>query len=389
MPVRAPAKTLRLMSALISDLKVVRSEGTFKTGVFWMRPVNLSVFGGRWRMRKSLRREAHFVAGEVVEVRSQREMLASLDRDGKLDGLPLMPEMLQYSGRRFRVFRSAHKTCDTICKTGGRRMARAVHLENLRCDGTAHGGCQAGCLLFWKEAWLRRVGEAPELDESAPGVEKEVCTEEGLHQSVRLQEIEGEEERYVCQATELFRATRPLRWWDPRQYVQDVVTGNVNVIRLVWVLLLATWNAVQRRRGGRTCPRSAVGTLRSTPALKLDLQPGEQVQVRSREEIAATLDVNSKNRGLWFDIEMIPFCGGTFSVLRRVEMIINERTGRMTRLPGDCIVLDGVSCGGELSRMRLFCPRSIYPYWREIWLRRVDARMGVEPAKPEGGRQGV
>ena len=37
------------------------------------------------------------------------------------------------------------------------RMRNAVHLEGLRCDGQAHGGCQAGCLLYWKEAWLRRV----------------------------------------------------------------------------------------------------------------------------------------------------------------------------------------------------------------------------------------
>ena len=32
----------------------------------------------------------------------------------------------------------------------------AVHLET-RCDGSAHGGCQASCLLFWKDAWLKPV----------------------------------------------------------------------------------------------------------------------------------------------------------------------------------------------------------------------------------------
>ena len=325
-------------------------------------------------MGKRVRRKANIRAAEIVEVRSEREILASLDRDGKLDGLPFMPEMLQYCGRRVRVFKSAHKTCDTINKTGGRRMARAVHLENLRCDGGAHGSCQAGCLLFWKEAWLRRVGEVPALGGSTQDVGNGVCTEEGLQRASRAQDVEGGEEVFVCQATELFRATGPLRWWDPRQYVRDVATGNVGVRRLLRVLLIAGWNAVQRRWRGRTYPRQAVGTLGRTPALKLDLQPGERVQVRSREEIAATLDVNSKNRGLWFDIEMIPFCGGTFTVLRRVERIINERTGRMTRLPGDCIMLDGVSCSGELSRLRLFCPRSIFPYWREIWLRRVGAR---------------
>jgi hypothetical protein len=33
-------------------------------------------------------------------------------------------------------------------------MTDTVHLSDLRCDGSAHAGCQAGCLLFWKEAWL-------------------------------------------------------------------------------------------------------------------------------------------------------------------------------------------------------------------------------------------
>src|ERR1700675_2625516 len=96
-------------------------------------------------------------AGDWVEVRNADEIVATLDERGRLDALPFMPEMLQYCGRRFRVFKSAHKTCDTIEQYKGRRMTSAVHLEGLRCDGAAHGGCQAGCLLFWKEAWLERV----------------------------------------------------------------------------------------------------------------------------------------------------------------------------------------------------------------------------------------
>ena len=39
-------------------------------------------------------------------------------------------------------------------------MTNAVHLEGLRCDGAGHDGCQAGCLLFWKESWLKRVDQA-------------------------------------------------------------------------------------------------------------------------------------------------------------------------------------------------------------------------------------
>ena len=94
--------------------------------------------------------------GDWVEVRSKEEILETLDRDGQLDGMPFMPEMLAFCGKRFRVYKRAHKTCDTVFPVRGRRVERAAHLET-RCDGQAHGGCQAGCLIFWKEAWLKRV----------------------------------------------------------------------------------------------------------------------------------------------------------------------------------------------------------------------------------------
>src|SRR5690242_3042732 len=51
-------------------------------------------------------------AEEWVEVRSRREILATLDQRGRLDGMPFMPEMFQYCGKRFRVFKRADKTCD-------------------------------------------------------------------------------------------------------------------------------------------------------------------------------------------------------------------------------------------------------------------------------------
>ena len=53
-------------------------------------------------------------AGDWVEVRSKEEILRTLDATGRLDGLPFMPQMFQYCGQRFKVFKRAHKTCDTI-----------------------------------------------------------------------------------------------------------------------------------------------------------------------------------------------------------------------------------------------------------------------------------
>lgn len=323
-------------------------------------------------------------AGEIVEVRSEGEILATLDERCCLDALPFMPEMLQYCGKRFRVFKSAHKACDTINKTGNRGMADAVHLEGLRCDGKAHGGCQAGCLLFWKEAWLKRV-RGPEFDEDperAPlGMLSEVesrgsrCDLEALARATRTPA--GNEENggatYRCQATEMFRATTPLRWWDPRHYLKDLASRNVRLFDFVRYVLVAAYNAIMRLHWrGRPYPFVRGLAEGKTPAAVLNLQPGELVQVRSKEEIMRTINENLRNRGLSFDVEMVPYCGKTYRVLSRVEQIINEKTGKMMKMPNDCIILDGVVCGGCLSRNRLFCPRSIYPYWREIWLKRVE-----------------
>jgi len=53
-------------------------------------------------------------AGDWVQVRSKEEILATLDGNGRLDGLPLMPQMLKWCGQRFQVYKRAHKTCDTV-----------------------------------------------------------------------------------------------------------------------------------------------------------------------------------------------------------------------------------------------------------------------------------
>jgi hypothetical protein len=114
-----------------------------------------------------------------------------------------------------------------------------------------------------------------------------------------------------------------------------------------------------------------------TPALNLNLQPGELVQVRPKDAIMQTLNSDLRNRGLGFDVEMVPYCeNGKFQVLRRIERIINEKTGRMMTLPNPCIVMDGVVCSGNYSKNRMFCPRAVYPYFREIWLTRVDENRG-------------
>jgi len=340
---------------------------------------------------------AELRAGDWVEVRSKAEILATLDEKAELEGLPFMPEMFEFCGKRIRVFKRAHKTCDPPNGLGGRRMLRTVHLEDIRCTGEAHGGCQARCLMFWKEAWLKKVCEVGETGSAAGGdaVRQGGCSEQDvLVATQRRDQMAGpaDEPVFACQSTELSRATQPLSGWDIRQYIEDYVSGNVRLSQILAAFLFFLYeefvtaglglgaalrwiyDVVQRARG-RTPYPWRVGLIEQgekTPAAKLDVQPGELVRIRSYPEILQTLNVQRQNRGMWFDAEMVPYCGGTYRVLDRISKIINEKTGKMQNLKNDCIMLDEVVCRACYATNRRFCPRAIYAYWREIWLERVS-----------------
>jgi len=336
---------------------------------------------------------------EWVEIRSKEEILRTLDHNGRLDGMPFMPEMFQFCGQRFKVYKSAHKTCDPDCRS--RRIRHAVHLET-RCDGEAHGGCQAGCLLFWKEAWLKPVGpENPHdgiVTEVLPGDKggpsNPGCAESAVWNGVQEQTSDASdgEPAYVCQATQV-QYEEPLKWWDIRQYVEDYLSGNVGLWRLFGGFVYSMfYNLSQAGIGvgpamrwfyntacplwrGSKWPRKT-GTIpegQPTPTATLNLQPGELVRIKSHEDILRTVNTGSRNRGLWWDAELVPYCGGTYRVAKRVHKVIDEKSGKMVHMKSPSILLDDVVCEARYSPCRMFCPRSTYAYWREIWLERVEA----------------
>lgn len=331
-------------------------------------------------------------AGDWVEVRSKEEILATLDENGRLDGMPVMPQMLQYCGQRFQVFKRAEKTCCEMRGSTGvvyvpRRLRDTVHLEQ-RCDGRMHGGCQAGCLIFWKEAWLKRVGSVDSRERVRAGG----CTEHRLTAATAHRGQDGEL-RYSCQATQVLEATTPLKPWDPRQYIEAYRSGNHSgraVLRAILYLLYyyptlarsRRWGAPSRWlydrfqsiRGGLPFPdkpgRIAAG--QPHPRVDLDLKPGELVRVKSYEQILETVDASASNRGLGFNAELVPFCGKVFRVRTRLERFIDEKTGKMRNMKTPAIILDGVYCQSLYSGKRILCPRAIFLWWREVWLERIS-----------------
>lgn len=328
-------------------------------------------------------------AGDWAEVRSQDEILATLDKRGCLDNLPFMPEMLRYCGKKFLVDKRADKTCDTI--TGNhvlRRMKNAVHLANVRCEGDAHGECDTTCMIFWKEAWLKRADREGTVRESPRSVDSDPsevvypnlgCSVENLYKATKVEAgNSGDEDIYSCQATELLRATGDLPWWDIRHYWRDLASGNINIsefIRFVSIAIV-NWMSV-KIKGFRVYPffDKRMMVKHSTPREILDLQPGEIVQVKSISEILKTLDERGKNRGLYYDMngEMLKYCDKKAKVLKRVRKVINERTGKLLVMKNESVILEGVTCCAHYSPNRLFCPRALYSFWREIWLKRVDS----------------
>src|SRR5262249_49474033 len=285
----------------------------------------------------------------------------------KLDGLPFMPEMVEFCGRRFQV----SKRADSTCAAGQpRRLASTVHLEQLRCDGSAHRDCQARCLLLWKEAWLRPVNGHGILSFDSSGNESDQSDIDHVLYN-RLSTFVGESESaQMCQGTELFKASCPLFLGSRRaqiaRVVRDLSSRKIGGPELqnLWhyylgKLILFTFYTWTRLPGNQK-------HFGKTPSRRLHLKPGEWVQVRSAREILATLDRKACNRGLQFKAEMFHFCGSKFRVIGSVGRLIEGNTWQLREIRDGRVLLDSVYCQGH----RSLATRQNYHYWREIWLKR-------------------
>jgi len=233
--------------------------------------------------------------------------------------------------------------------------------------------------MYWKEAWLERVKPGRPTPARELNAEQRDLIADRLLTTATTAGISGEEDAtYRCQATQIRHASTRIRFRRVNQYVRDVQTwGLRKVVRGVAVELFNRLQIFSRRyvpsrlliAGGRPYP-FIYGKLpkTETPMARLDLVAGDIVRIKSKEEIFATLDHTNHNRGLSFDTEMLKYCGRTARVRGRVERLIDEDTGKMIRIKSDCIILDGIICTSD---WHLFCTRSTYPYWREIWLERT------------------
>ncbi|HOW84875.1 MAG TPA: hypothetical protein P5119_05925 [Candidatus Aminicenantes bacterium] len=294
------------------------------------------------------RRSPDLRPGDRVTVRGLPEILATLDDDGALEGLPFLPEMAGYCGRTLTVRRRVEKLIQEGVGSSMRRLRDVVLLEEAICDGRAHGDCRRACFPLWKTAWLAGPGlPAPGRPAASPG-------------PASLPSRGG------CQVTELMRATTPLPLWNPVRHLLDIRARTYSPRELAAYVLGAWQRKIQARLSGRG---RAVAAPAGAPLLPdLGLRPGDIVEVRSAAEIWATLDAEGRFRGLYFMPGMWAHCGRRLRVLHPVDRMMSEKTGELRTLTRT-VILEGVTCDGKAHGG---CQRGCLVFWKDAWLRRAS-----------------
>jgi len=318
--------------------------------------------------------------GDFVEVKAPEEILQTLDAEGTLNQLPFMPEMVEFCGRRFQVSKRVVKTCYyTKAGSSGMRKFRTddvVLVDGLRCSGAEHGGCQKGCMIFWREAWLRKVedAETAHFQNGEGSATFSHAQSDGCERLLaRLKTLSGPK-TYFCQASELLKATNQLSRWERfAKCFTEVQAGNCSALEMAQRIGIWLFWRIRRVLLGAY----ARGTNKSTPVEGLNLQPGELVEVKPMERITETLNESAHNRGLYFTPAMRQLCGEKYRVERKIDKIIVDGTGEMRKLR-NTVFLEGSLCGCACVAFG-GCPRGEFAYWREIWLRRSGEVTTAEP----------
>ncbi len=287
-----------------------------------------------------------------MQMRDESEILATLDRTGALEGLSFTEEMRKYCGRRFRVLKQVSKII--VEGAGKGRMRKTVILDGATCDGEVHDGCQNACPLLWKEAWLKRIGKNSEENQSLR-IMPRTGSSSGLGAGLS-----------ACQSINLLAATSPLHSLDLHLYIGDIESGAYSPLESLRLILGLISSLVKGFLGVKNQVfQVKPGT---TPTTTLNLKPGELVEVKGKDEILATLDLNLRNRGLSFTPEMMKYCGKRYRVLKRLDKYFVDKTGTFRQI-ANTVLLDGVTCDGTAHEG---CLRTCYCLYREIWLRRAE-----------------
>ena len=299
--------------------------------------------------------------GETVVVRPLEEIVDTLDTRRRYRGLVFMPEMEAFCGQKFKVF----KTVETIKleDTGEVRLLQSplISLERVYCTGEQHEGCDRTCLHLWCEAWLKPIPPEEAIEEFSASI----------HCPGHPPEMRAEESK-TCN----FLASTVIEVSVPAEGTPQGITATLRRLAMsVYRQMRATLVSGE--------PAAPTGAEQIPDIPPLNLVEGEMVEVRSVDEIRATLDGRRRYKGLYFMPEMEKFCGQKLRVIKKVTRIKLETTGEMRTLKSPTVFLDGAYCHGERHEG---CGRACFHFWKEAWLNRVhDAQSTSGSSQSEVG----
>ncbi len=133
------------------------------------------------------------------------------------------------------------------------------------------------------------------------------------------------------------------------------------------------WNYMVKSRlkkFDKSLPKKAA----PSPFASEKLQAGDWVQVRSADEIKATLDRWNELKGCAFLADMWQYCGTKQRVLVRMERFLDERDYKVKKCNG-IVLLEGLMCTGTPVFGR--CDRRCHFFWREEWLQKISAERSI------------
>lgn len=107
---------------------------------------------------KAIKQEqSKFHENQIIKIKTKEDIIITLDKDNKLDGLFFMNQMLNYCGQEHKIWKIVkHIYMDKMISP----TAPLYILHDLRCDGISESfnhRCDRTCNLIWHESWLEKI----------------------------------------------------------------------------------------------------------------------------------------------------------------------------------------------------------------------------------------
>jgi hypothetical protein len=141
-------------------VKAARRRAVRYTGVFSRRGRVCESRGEGLLDQAAIVGEQPYQAGDIVSVLGYDEIRATLDQQGKCDGLEFMEGMKPFCGRRFVVMKKVEMLFDEVAQRMLKIKKERYILEGVICNGqgtTQREGCDRCCFYFWGRSWLRKA----------------------------------------------------------------------------------------------------------------------------------------------------------------------------------------------------------------------------------------